>query len=254
MYKILANTIFLGKDVLFLSECHSTNDMALQLIRQGKAREGSIVLCNHQTKGKGQRGNTWEVEKGKNLTFSLVLQPGFLDLSQQFDLNMMVSNAIRKVLQEYLPELKVKWPNDLVVPGKGKIGGILIENLIGSKGWEFAVVGIGLNINQLEFSIPSACSLSMLTGSQFDLQETFQQLVTQLEQGYLALKKDKTVDIKSEYLKHLFLFGKRSLYTVNGTDFWGEIIGISENGSLQLLDDFGIVSSFGLKEISFPKF
>ena len=253
MYKILANTIFLGKDVLFLPECHSTNDTAMQLIRQGKAREGSIVICNHQTQGKGQRGNSWEVEKGKNLTFSLVLKPGFLDLSQQFFLNMMVSNAIRKFLQEYLPEVKVKWPNDLVVPEKGKIGGILIENLVGSEGWEFSVVGIGLNINQLEFSIPTACSLPMLTGSQFDLQEVFRLVISQLEMGYRALKKGKTTEIKSEYLRHLFLFGEKSLFRVGEKDFWGEITGISENGSLQLLDEFGIVRSFGLKEISFPK-
>jgi BirA family biotin operon repressor/biotin-[acetyl-CoA-carboxylase] ligase len=116
MYKILANTIFLGKDVLFLPECHSTNDIALQRIRQGNAKEGSIIICEHQTQGKGQRGNTWEAEKGSNLTFSLVLQPDFLDLSEQFYLNMMVSNAIRRLLHDYVPSLKVKWPNDLVVP------------------------------------------------------------------------------------------------------------------------------------------
>jgi BirA family transcriptional regulator, biotin operon repressor / biotin---[acetyl-CoA-carboxylase] ligase len=254
MYKILANTIFLGKDVLFLSECHSTNDIAMQLIRQGKAREGSVVICGHQTQGKGQRGNTWEVEKGKNITFSLVLQPGFLDLDQQFFLNMMISNAVHNFLQEYLPGVKVKWPNDLVIPGEGKIGGILIENLVGSQGWEFAVVGIGLNINQLEFSIPTACSLSMLTGSQFDLQETFRLVISRIEQGYLALKKGKTLNIKTEYLRHLFLFGERSLFRAGEMDFWAEIVGISENGSLQLLDDFGIVRSFGIKEISFPKF
>ncbi|HCD90001.1 MAG TPA: biotin--[acetyl-CoA-carboxylase] ligase, partial [Algoriphagus sp.] len=62
MYKILANTIFLGKDVHFLSDCHSTNDIAFQLVREGKAKEGSIVICENQTQGKGQRGNIWKVE------------------------------------------------------------------------------------------------------------------------------------------------------------------------------------------------
>ncbi len=75
---------FLGKDVLFLSECHSTNDKAIELIREKVAKEGSVVICDHQTRGKGQRGNTWETQAGQNLTFSLVLQPNFLDVSEQF--------------------------------------------------------------------------------------------------------------------------------------------------------------------------
>ena len=83
MYKILANTLFLGKDIHFLPDCHSTNDMALQALRQNQAAEGSIFITNHQTRGKGQRGNSWETKPGENLTFSLVLQPRFLDLSEQ---------------------------------------------------------------------------------------------------------------------------------------------------------------------------
>ena len=254
MYKILANTIFLGKDVLFLPECHSTNDMAMELVRLGNAHEGSIVICEHQTKGKGQRGNSWEGEKGKNLTFSLVLGPDFLDLSQQFFLNMMVSNAIRKLLQEYLPDLKVKWPNDLLVPGEGKIGGILIENLVGSEGWEFAVVGVGLNINQLEFFIPTATSLAKLTGSHFDLQEIFRLLIPLLEQGYLALKKGKSTEIKTEYIRHLYLFEERSVFRASGNDFFGRIVGIDDTGCLQIREDSGLSRNFGLKEISFPNF
>jgi BirA family biotin operon repressor/biotin-[acetyl-CoA-carboxylase] ligase len=254
MYKILANTIFLGKDVLFLPECHSTNDMALELVRHGRAKEGSIVICDYQTKGRGQRGNTWEVERGSNLTFSLVLQPDFLDLSKQFYLNMMVSNAIRKLLQDYLPELKVKWPNDLIIPREGKIGGILIENLVGSKGWDFSVVGIGLNVNQLEFSMSTATSLGKLTGSNFDLQEIFRLLITLLEQGYLALKKSKYSEIKSEYMRHLYLFEERSVFRASGNDFFGRIVGIDEVGYLQILEDSGLLRNFGFKEISFPKF
>ncbi len=95
MYKILANTLFLGKDIHFLPDCHSTNDITLQAIRQKEVQEGSIFITNHQTRGKGQRGNTWETKPGENLTFSLVLQPRFLDLSEQFLLNIAISNAIR---------------------------------------------------------------------------------------------------------------------------------------------------------------
>ncbi|MCU0402258.1 MAG: biotin--[acetyl-CoA-carboxylase] ligase [Algoriphagus sp.] len=254
MYKILANTIFLGKDILFLPECHSTNDIALHQIKHGKAREGSVVICDNQTQGRGQRGNSWETKSGMNLTFSLVLQPAFLDLREQFYLNMMVSNGIRNLLQQYIPDLKVKWPNDLVVPGVGKLGGILIENVVSSGGWEHAVVGIGLNVNQSSFSVSTACSLASVTGSQFELEEIFRLLIVYLEQSYLALKKNKLMEIKMEYLQHLYLIGHWGQFSASGDPFEGKITGIDPSGSLLIELEDGETKTFGLKEISFPKF
>jgi len=251
MYKILANTIFLGKDVHFLPECHSTNDTALKLVREKKAQEGTIVICENQTQGKGQRGNSWMAEPGKNLTFSLVLRPDFLDISEQFYLNMTVSNSIRKLLQEYIPNLKVKWPNDLVIPGIGKIGGILIENTFSGEGWENSVVGIGLNVNQLNFNTPGAISLSKLTGNQFDLEELFRLLVTQLEQGYILLKKGKWNEIKAEYLHNLFLKDSLSKFSSDGKEFFGIITGVSHEGKLEISLENGDQVFFGLKELSF---
>lgn len=251
MYKILANTIFLGKDVHFLPECHSTNDTALQLVRERRAKEGTIVICENQTQGKGQRGNTWISEPCKNLTFSLVLRPTFLDISEQFYLNMTVSNSIRKLLQDYIPNLQVKWPNDLVVPGFGKIGGILIENTFSGEGWENAVVGIGLNVNQLNFNASGATSLSLLTGNQFDLEELFRLLITQLEQGYILLKKGKWKEIKAEYLHNLFLKDRVSKFSSEGKEFSGIITGISQEGKLEISLQNGDEVLFGLKEVSF---
>ncbi|GAA0879511.1 biotin--[acetyl-CoA-carboxylase] ligase [Algoriphagus jejuensis] len=253
MYKILANTIFLGKHVVFLPECHSTNDKALELIRSGHASQGSIVVCANQTHGKGQRGNVWESEPDQNLTFSLILKPDFLDISEQFYLNMVVSNAIRNLLQEYLPDLKVKWPNDLVVPGKGKIGGILIENILSSRNWEMAVIGIGLNINQRRFSNPKATSLAAITGGHFDLQELFRLLIVHIEQGYIALKKGKTSEIIRDYLHHLFLKDQWTWYRDSAVEFEGKISGVSREGKLQVDLRDGGVRTFDLKEISFPE-
>ncbi|REG83068.1 biotin--[acetyl-CoA-carboxylase] ligase [Algoriphagus antarcticus] len=251
MYKILANTIFLGKDVHFLPECHSTNDIALNLVRQKQAAEGSVVICNHQTKGKGQRGNFWQSQAGQNLTFSLVLRPDFMDISEQFYLNMAISNSIRRLLQEYVPRLEVKWPNDLIVPGFGKIGGILIENTFSGKEWEYAVVGIGLNINQLSYDSPYAASIRSITGSHFELEELFRLLITQLEQGYIQLKKGKWKEIKSEYLMHLYRIQNWAKYSANGEQFSGKIVGISAQGKLEVELGNGEIAIFGLKEILF---
>lgn len=254
MYKILANTLFLGKDIHFLPDCHSTNDMALQALRQKEATEGSIFITNHQTRGKGQRGNSWETKPGENLTFSLVLQPKFLDLSEQFLLNMAISNAIRRCFQEYVPGLLVKWPNDLVIPGHGKIGGILIENLVGSKGWEYAVVGIGININQIQFASPQATSLSLVTGNTYPLEELFKLLIVHLEQAYIALKKGKNALLIQEYVQHLYLIEKWAVFKVGEQELEAKIIGLTEVGNLLLELPSGRQQSFGIKEISFPNF
>jgi BirA family biotin operon repressor/biotin-[acetyl-CoA-carboxylase] ligase len=251
MYKILANTIFLGKDVHFLPECHSTNDKAIQMIKERVAHEGTVIICENQTHGKGQRGNKWLSEKGLNLTFSLVLKPNFMDLSEQFYLNMAISNSIRKLFQEYIPDVKVKWPNDLIVPEYGKIGGVLIENTFSSDGWEFAVVGIGLNINQQVFESPKATSLAKITGNQFDLKELFRLLVTQIEQGYLFLKRGNWAQIKSEYLFNLYLKDQWSFFKDDRGEFKGLISGVSKEGKLELELESGDIELFGLKEIVF---
>jgi BirA family biotin operon repressor/biotin-[acetyl-CoA-carboxylase] ligase len=254
MYKILANTLFLGKDIHFLPDCHSTNDMALQALRQKEASEGSIFITNHQTRGKGQRGNSWETKPGENLTFSLILQPKFLDLSEQFLLNMAISNAIRRCFQEYVPGLMVKWPNDLVIPGYGKIGGILIENLVGSKGWEYAVVGIGININQNQFASLQATSLSLVTGNTYPLEELFKLLIVHLEQAYITLKKGKNAVLTQEYVQHLYLIEKWAVFKAGEQELEAKIIGLTEIGNLLVELPSGKQQSFGIKEISFPNF
>lgn len=251
MYKILANTIFLGKDVHFLPECHSTNDIALNLVRQKLATEGSIVICDHQSRGKGQRGNIWKTQPGQNLTFSLVLRPDFMDISEQFYLNMAVSNSIRCLLQEYVPNVEVKWPNDLIVSGFGKIGGVLIENTFSGKEWEYAIVGIGLNINQEAFESVAAASIRTITGSQFELEELFRLLVTQIEQGYIHLRKGKWNEIKAEYLMNLHRMGIWSDYLADGQQFSGKIVGINANGKLEIEVENGEILLFGLKEVAF---
>lgn len=252
MYKILANTIFLGKDIQFLPVCHSTNDIALRLVREKQAMEGTIVICTDQIRGRGQRGNTWETQAGKNLTFSLVLKPDFLDLTDQFYLNMTISNAIRKIFAEYVSDIQVKWPNDLVVPGFGKIGGILIENILGPKRWEFAIVGIGLNINQDLFSNPQATSLRQLTGSEFDLEEIFRLLIFQIEQMYIRLRQNALSAIKRDYLRQLYLWDQWEIFETKTGIHRGKISGIDPQGRLELTLENGELQFFDFKEIRFP--
>ncbi len=126
------NTLFIGKDLRYLPMCQSTNLTALELIENDDYFEGTTLITDHQTAGRGQQGNTWEAEKGQNITLSVILAPRHLHSSEQFFLNMAVTLAIHDFLQSFLENpklLKIKWSNDLLYHSQ-KISGILIHNII----------------------------------------------------------------------------------------------------------------------------
>jgi len=250
MHKILANTIFLGKDIISLPECHSTNDVAMQRYKQGLAHEGSIVITEKQTKGRGQRGNSWYSEPGKNLTFTLVLTPTYLDASEQFELNIIATLAIREVLGYYSPDIKVKWPNDIVHDTQGKIGGMLIENIISNKGIECTFLGIGLNINQKEFSFPGPTSVANLAGGEVDKEEIFKLIIKSIENQYLKLKRGYKKTLRSEYLTHLYRYEEWARYEDREV-FTGRITGINDEGKLFIEKENKVLNQYGFKEVKF---
>jgi BirA family biotin operon repressor/biotin-[acetyl-CoA-carboxylase] ligase len=200
--------------------------------------------------GRGQRGSTWCSERGKNLTFSLVLRPEFLDPTEQFDLNIVFSLAIWEVLSEYSYGIKIKWPNDLVHQTDGKLGGILIENIVGPKGLDYSVVGIGLNINQTEFKISGATSLFKITGVEMDRWEIFKLIIHNIESAYLKLKKRKIHDLKSTYIQNLFRLGTWQDY-YDLFPFKGRILGVSGEGKLIIEKEDGGLNHYGFKEVRF---
>lgn len=250
MHKILANTVFLGKDIHYLTECHSTNDLAAEMVKTGTVAEGSIIYTENQTKGRGQRGNVWLSEPGKNLTFSLVLQPYFLIPSEQFQLNMVISLAILDVLSAYVSDIKVKWPNDVVHDSDGKLGGVLIENTIRHASIEYAIIGIGLNINQREFQFPKITSLGLLSNQDWDCWEIFSLLIRSIEKRYIELKKGSGSTQKTNYLANLYQMEVWHSFD-DGKVFEGKITGINPEGKLLLVDKAGGFREYGFKEIRF---
>lgn len=250
MHKILANTLFLGKDIIYLTECHSTNDEAIRLFKSGRATEGSIVITEKQTKGKGQRGNRWYSEPGKNLTFSLVLTPLFLDATEQFELNMAIAVGVQQVFASYVEGTRIKWPNDFVHISQGKLGGMLIENTVSAQGIEMSVVGLGLNINQLDFPFPTATSLARIGGSAIYLEEFFKVLIASLEKYYLLLKQGGRKEIRKAYLSQLFRLGQWANYA-DKDPFLGKIIGVSPFGKLLMEKQNAETVSYSFKEVTF---
>jgi BirA family biotin operon repressor/biotin-[acetyl-CoA-carboxylase] ligase len=250
LYKIPANTLFLGKNLVFVPECHSTNTLALQLGQNPSTIEGSVIITSNQTAGRGQRGNVWEAAPGLNLTFSVVLKPGFLPVKDQFYLTLITALAVRDFLVTQTTEpVYIKWPNDILVHGK-KICGILIENQIQGSGFISAIAGIGLNVNQTIFSTGSPTSLKLLTGVHADLQAVLDEILGYLEARYLQLRQLQLKELKDVYHRHLYW--RQELHTFSSMDsvFEGSIIATDETGRLVVETGEG-TKYFGIKEITY---
>ncbi len=226
--------------------------MAAELISQPDTVEGTVVITDHQTAGRGQRGNQWEAQTGRNLTFSILLQPSFLQAGEQFWLNIALSLGISDWLATYLGNrLTIKWPNDLYVEQR-KIGGILIENTLQGYTIAWSVVGIGLNINQTRFQYPTATSLLNETPNEgnFVLPELFPDLLEAIERRYLALRAGQRDLLKTTYLQRLFRYQEKHEYQAGGQRFEGYIVGVDEAGRLAVQVDTRL-RLFDFKEVEF---
>lgn len=233
-----------------MPECHSTNSLALELCQQSHAPEGTLVITDRQTAGRGQRGNTWEARPGMNLTLSVIVKPTFLAIKDQFLLSMVTSLAIHNYLTETCNEaVYIKWPNDILIK-QFKICGILIENQLVGEQLTNAVIGIGLNINQRQFAVSGATSLSLVMGNDFDLQDVLDGLLSHLESRYLQLRQGKMKLLKEDYTKNLYRFNEHHTFQSGHEQFQGKILGVDEQGRLRVLirDQ---EKDFGIKEISF---
>ncbi|NHE58154.1 biotin--[acetyl-CoA-carboxylase] ligase [Cyclobacterium plantarum] len=250
MHKILANTIFLGKDLVNLTECHSTNSFAASMIKSGQFSEGTVIVAEVQTKGRGQRNNSWHAAPGLNLTFSIIFKPNYLHVDQQFDLNMAMAFGVLEVLQNIHPKIQIKWPNDFLDVNGNKLGGMLIENTISGNLFDTSIVGIGINVNQMEFPVENAISLAGITGKTFDLEWLLEQLLVSIEKQYLLLKNGSHQSIKDSYMDHLFRMGVWASYD-DGEPFIGKILGVGPYGHLSIMKQNGKIQSYDFKQIKF---
>ncbi len=250
MNKLQPKTQILGKNIVYLTTCHSTNDYASELIQKNQFFNGTIVITEHQTSGKGQRGNVWLSEANKNLMFSIILQPDFLSANEQFNLNIAVSLGIQDALEKYLREgLSIKWPNDIYFRDK-KIGGVLIENTLIGKNINSSIIGIGININQSEFGINTASSLKNILGEDQNLSAIFEELIEKIEKRYLQLVNNETALLKDEYVSKLFRINTKAVFKDDKGKFEGEILGINEVGKLNIRRQ-NFVKSYDIKEIAY---
>jgi BirA family biotin operon repressor/biotin-[acetyl-CoA-carboxylase] ligase len=250
LYKIPANTLFVGKNLVFVPECPSTNTLALEISQQSPVKEGTVVITDHQTAGKGQRGNVWEADPQLNLTFSVILKPTFLAINKQFHLNIAICLALKDYLKEKTPAaVYIKWPNDILVHEK-KISGVLIENQLQAATISNCVAGIGFNLNQKTFKSSSATSLSLITGKDFNPVTELPLILSFLEARYLQLRQGGYGALMDLYLSALYRRHEKHLFSTDGGEFEGVILDLDDLGKLRIQTENG-VRSFGIKEIRY---
>lgn len=247
------NTVFIGKVLLHFYSLPSTNAYAQELLSKSRPTEGTVILTANQTEGRGQIGSSWLSEPNTNLTFSLILYPHFLPIQRQFALSQAVALATRDFIAEKTSKTaSVKWPNDIYINSK-KVGGILIQNTLSGKKIQSSIIGIGLNVNQKQFSdsLTKASSLSIETGTTFDLETTLTDILQKIEYRYLQLRFGKLAQIQQDYLEHLYLYNQTASFCIPGEEpFKAKIITINQEGQLGL-DDGASIRYFGIKEIQF---
>ena len=245
------DTLFIGKNCFKLDEISSTNDWLMSRISNQKFHEGTVVVTSVQTDGKGQRGSIWYSQPHKSLTFSVLLKPSFLLPTNAFDLSICVALALSDSLNKLRSEFKIKWPNDIYFEDK-KIAGVLIENQMNQSVYQNAVVGIGLNVNQLHFDdLSDAISLKQIIGIEFPVEKVMEHICESLEAYYLMLRSGNFKDLKKAYLSNLYGLNQLQSFMVDNKKLNGKIINVLRSGFLQIELIDGEIRDYDIKEIKF---
>lgn len=238
-------------NIIKLDAINSTNDYLKRLLQRQFTENFTIVTAENQTDGKGQMGSKWNVEAGKNLTFSVLVKDLLLEVNQIFHLNVAVAVSIIEALSFLeIKDLAIKWPNDILAEGK-KIGGILIENSLKSDGEIFSIIGIGINVNQRNFeNLPKASSLSILLHRDIDKEAVLVSIVECLTRNVSLILNKNTDSLWKKYHSCLYKKGiPMPFENVKGNKFMGIISGVDQSGKLQLVLEDDFVESYEIKEI-----
>ena len=228
--------------IIHIDETDSTNRWLKE-----NGEDTMVVVADYQTAGKGCGTNAWESERGKNLTFSMLIHPAELLAKEQFHITEVVSVAMCKTLQPYLQDrVEIKWPNDIYV-GHRKICGILIENRLQGQEIKDCIIGIGLNVNQTVFrsDAPNPVSLRQLTGQETDLHALLKAFLDRFNKEYDS----KTTCF--EYREMLYKKGKDSLYKDKTSCFGARLVDVLPDGRLLLVDQEGQERTYAFKEVTF---
>jgi len=237
------------KNHIKLETINSTNDYALSLKDSLVFKHGLVVTASYQSGGNGQRGKNWESIANENLLLSVVIEPK-LKFEEQSLISKIVALSVCDLLKSLGIEAETKWPNDILV-AKQKIAGILIQNKSQGNYITHSVIGLGFNVNQLEFMeySPKATSLRLQLDKEYEVLEIQEQFLSFLSERLMRLKVGENQE--NEYLNSLFLKDKPAAFESDNKQFMGIVKGVSESGKLliQLEDDS--IASFENQQVKY---
>lgn len=241
------------RQIIRLEETESTNSYLRDLLKSQHLEEGSVVVADFQTAGRGQMGNNWFSDKGDNLLFSLLIYPTGILANEQFIISRMVSLAIKNTLDQFTDDVRIKWPNDIYWKEK-KIAGILIENSLQGKVIESSIIGIGLNLNQQIFPVelPNPVSLRQITATEQDKNYILDLLLKEFFLLYRSFQQGEKQVIEDEYMLDLYRANGYYWYEDANGKFQAEIDNVLPSGHLVLRTlDTNEERIYAFKEVQF---
>lgn len=239
----------IGQPFIQLTEVKSTNNYAMAEVQAQMAEHGKVWFAHHQTEGKGQRGKRWMMDAGLNIMLSAVIKPVNLLPVDQFKLSAAMATACYDFFSAYaLDDTRIKWPNDLYWKDR-KAGGILIENIMQGEEWKYAIVGIGININQGLFSsdLPNPVSLKQITGKDFNTVQLAKELCTHMNNRWQQLVTGGFTGILEDYNKALYKAGEKVTFKKQRDSIEAIVASVNARGEL-LINEGADKFSFGQVE------
>jgi BirA family biotin operon repressor/biotin-[acetyl-CoA-carboxylase] ligase len=234
----------LDAPIIQLDTIDSSNNYAMRLADADTAQAGLTIVAVSQTQGKGQRGHNWADNPGDSLLMSIITHPQH-GLDRQFVFSATVAVAIANVLQKLSEQcdVRIKWPNDIIINDK-KAGGILIENIIRGNNWAYAIVGLGLNVNQHRFpdELPNATSLHLAAGRRFDIDELMNKLRTEVLT--LTAQLPSADEIMQQYNDYLYRREAFQTFGNNADEWLAEILHVAADGKLHVRLADGTIAGY----------
>lgn len=239
-------------NIIKLDAIESTNSYLKKLAVENDVENYTAVSAKYQSSGRGQMGEKWHSEMGRNLTFSMLIKFNKFEIEQQFYISMAVSLGLLAAIRTHITTpLFIKWPNDILAE-KDKLAGILIENIVSGNAIKQSIIGIGLNVNQEEFpsTIGNVTSLKKVAGIFFDTDILLESIVISIQNFMGYVERREFEQLKKLYLRSLFKFETPAMFEdKNGTVFLGKIVDVFEDGKLVIALENEMTCKFNLKEI-----
>lgn len=238
-----------------LGQTDSTN---LEVVRQVSALTDTerlqhdcyVARADYQSAGRGQRGNSWESESGKNLLFSVMIHPRGVVVSEQFRLSQAMSIAICRTLNSISDSFKIKWPNDIYC-GEQKVSGTVIETTLRGQLVERCILGVGVNVNQTTFrsDAPNPVSLCQLLGREFDCDAILREIMGRFSQIVRSVYIGRGDEVGREFVDMLIWRDGLHHYRDAQGDFFARLVGVEADGHLVVEDSHGVERRYMFKEV-----